>query len=95
MKKNDNRHYNRQTQRDLGLEMDLWCFVVGKNLQSENPTLKINGRIPRGKVVEFSLERVSGQNLRGRIRFESGVCLTVPIKNRKLTQVLLIHEKDI
>jgi ribosomal protein L2 len=35
MKKNDDRNYNRKHQRDLSIEMDLWCLLKDKVIESK------------------------------------------------------------
>jgi hypothetical protein len=76
MQKTDGRHYNRQTNRDLSLEMDLWIKLQGKTTAF-------------GSIADIKLERV-GRTRRVQITFDSGECKPFLLKRRDVVGLVII-----
>lgn len=75
MKKNDYRIYNRKTQRDLAIEMNLFCALNGKHLTVSGATfnsLPVSGTItnvvytpgPKRNYVNVVLSNLSEYTFR-------------------------------
>lgn len=54
MEKSDNRKYNRKSNRDLNIEMDLWCIFGSKNIEVDNTTF--DDKPIKGKIIDVKYE---------------------------------------
>lgn len=77
MIKYDARHTNRKSQRDLTIEMDLWCFFGSKHLTVEGASL--GGKPINGKIVDISYD-IYPKSKDCRLTLDNGTEYSVPVK---------------
>jgi hypothetical protein len=80
MKTTDLRHYNRKEQRNLKIEMNLYCLLVGKKLES---SCIINGLPACGKIIDIQYNSMPTFNF-VRLILENGADYCIETKYGKL-----------
>lgn len=81
MVKTDSRHYNTKSNRDLTIEMNLWCAFNGKQLEASGETFDskpVSGQII---AVEYLPDAKGNTCL---IKLQNGTQCSLPVKRGKL-----------